>query len=386
MMQWRTILLITSFAIAGFSCRKPYQPAVIQINYDYLVMDGVINANPGGVTRIILSRTKNLTDTIAPPREPGAKITIEAQGGGSYTLADQGNGVYNSAALNLSSSGNYRLRIVTQNGSTYESDYVPVKQTPPIDSVTWKQKLDSPNKAVTIFAHSHDPQNNTRYYRWDFVETWQYSSQLIGSLALDAQGLIFYTDATTQISTCWGTTLSTNISTATSAALSQDVVSYVPVNVVPQNDEKMAIRYSINVSQYGLTKEAYNYWDIVKKSSQQTGSIFDPQPAQVVGNLHCTSNPAEPVIGYVSASLVTEKRIFIDKKELVDWHYPNAPGSTCDVIYIPYPLNDFRTFRYNDTTYGPYYFTSGPTLLVARKPCVDCRRRGGVNQKPSFWQ
>jgi hypothetical protein len=45
----------------------------------------------------------------------------------------------------------------------------------------------------------------------------------------------------------------------------------------------MAVRYSINVRQYGLTKEAYNYWQIIQKSSQQSGSIFDPQPAQVIG-------------------------------------------------------------------------------------------------------
>jgi hypothetical protein len=58
----------------------------------------------------------------------------------------------------------------------------------PIDSITWKQKLDSPNKAVTVFVHAHDPQNKTLFYRWDYVETWQYEAPLNATLGLDSQG------------------------------------------------------------------------------------------------------------------------------------------------------------------------------------------------------
>lgn len=372
---------------AFFTCRKPYQPAVINVDYNYLVVDGVVNANTGGVTSITLSRTRNLNDSVVAPKpELSAVVRIEAADGTGYTLSSLGNGVYNSAALNLNPSAKYRLKIATSNGSIYESDYVSVKQTPPVDSVTWKQKLDSPNKAVTVFVHTHDPQNKTLFYSWDYVETWQYEAPLNGSLGLNSQGQIFYTDANTQTFNCWGTTFSKNISTASSESLAQDVISYAPVTVIPQNDEKMAVRYSINVKQYGLTKEAYNYWEIIKKSSQQSGSIFDPQPAQVIGNIRCISNPGEPVIGFVSASYITEKRKFIDKSELTDWHFANAPGNRCiaDTVLAG---NNFPVFPYADTTYGPYYFITTPKLylIVARKICLDCRRRGGTNSKPAFW-
>lgn len=385
MKKWNKKVCIF-LALAFFACRKPYEPTVIKADYNYLVMDGVINANANGVTTIALSRTKNLTDSLRPKPELGARVSIEAENGGTFSLVPVGNGAYNSAPQNLNPANKYRLNITTLNGSVYQSDYVPVKQTPPVDSVTWKQQLDSPNKAVTISVHTHDPQNKTIYYRWDYVETWQYQAPLNGSLGLTNQGLVFYTDAITQTFNCWGTTPSPNITTASSEALSQDVISYVPVSVVPQNDERMAVRYSINVNQYGLTKEAHNYWQIVKKSSQQTGSIFDPQPAQVVGNLHCISNPAEPVIGFASVSYVTMKRIFIDVRELDDWHYPNTSGNYCKTDGIGVDPNRFQIFTYPDTTYGPYFFTSGPTLIVAKKQCVDCRRRGGTNIKPPFWR
>jgi len=384
-MKKRNTIKYLLLLLLPLACRKPFEPAVIKANYNYLVIDGVINANANGITSINLSRTKNLNDSLPPNPELSAQVSIEAESGGSFALSSQGNGVYNSAALNLSAAGKYRLNITTSNGRVYQSEFVPVKQTPPIDSITWQQRLDSPNKAVTIFAHTHDPQNKTLYYRWDYVETWQYEALLSGSLGLDNQGLIFYVDPSTQTYDCWGTTVSPNISTATSEALSQDVISYAPVNVVLQNDEKMGIRYSINVKQYALTKEAYNYWQIVKKSSQQTGSIFDPQPAQVVGNLHCISNPDEPVIGFASVSYVTEKRIFIDIRDLTDWHYHNGLGNVCKVDAWPTNQNDFRIFSYPDTSYQPYYF-SGSSTLVARKICLDCRRRGGSNNKPAFWR
>jgi hypothetical protein len=371
---------------AFFSCRKPYQPVVVNTDYNYLVVDGVINANAGGVTSIMLSRTRNLNDSnVAPKPELSAVVRIEAEDGTGYTLASSGNGNYNSAALNLNPSGKYRVKISTSNGGIYESDYVAVKQTPPIDSITWKQKPDSPNKAVTVFVHTHDPQNRTLFYRWDYIETWQYEAPLNATLGLNSQGQIFYTDATTQTFNCWGTTVSKNISTASSESLAQDLISYAPVAVIAQNDEKMAVRYSINVRQYGLTKEAYNYWQIIQKSSQQSGSIFDPQPAQVIGNIHCVSNREEPVIGFASVSYVTEKRKFIGKTELLDWHFSNAPGNRCATDTVPANAN-FQVFPYADTTYGPYYFFSpGPFLVVARKICVDCRRRGGTNIKPVFW-
>jgi hypothetical protein len=373
------------YLLLFWSCRKPYEPAVIKEDYNYLVIDGVINAGANAVTTISLSRTKNLTDSISAKPELGAQVVIEAQSGGSIALNSQGNGLYRSQPLNLNVTGNYRLKITTSNGSVYQSDYVGVKQTPPIDSLSWKQ--DSVYKDVTIYAHAHDPQNNTRYYRWSFVETWQYQAAISASWGV-SNGLAYFInpyDSLIQQYNCWGTINSSTIATANTEALSQDVVSYAVVNKVPHNAEKMMVRYSIDVQQYGLTKEAYQYWQIIEKSSQQTGTIFDPMPSQVLGNIHCVTNPAEPVIGYASVSFVTSKRMFIDHSELNDWFY-KAPGVICvEVSTFQNPV-DFRIYDYPDTTLSISYYVTGGGLVLTKKDCLDCRRRGGTNLKPSFWR
>jgi hypothetical protein len=381
----RMVIILAIMMLCGLACKKPYTPPAITINYNYLVIDGVINANPNGTTTILLSRTKNLTDSVKPAPENGAQVSIEGETGGLFPLTPQGNGAYTSNPLNLVVSVKYRLRILTRDGSAYQSDFVGVKQTPPIDSLSWKQ--DTLTKDVTIYAHTHDPNNQTQFYRWDHVETWQYRAAFQAMWGMTGTR-IYYIDPYDQVLqqyNCWGTVNSTNIAIASSEALSQDLISYAPVNRVQKNAEKLMVRYSINVRQYGLTREAYRYWQIIEKSTQQTGTVFDPQPAQLVGNIHCTSNPAEPVIGYVSASYITEKRIFIDHKDVVEWNYVDlSPG--CGIVAGYQDPNDFLHFPYPDTTFAIYYFQSGGGMAITKKPCVDCRRRGGTNLKPSFWQ
>jgi hypothetical protein len=71
----------------------------------------------------------------------------------------------------------------------------------------------------------------------------------------------------------------------------------------------MDIGSSFLFRQYPLTEQGYTYWLTVQKNSQSLGGLFDLQPAQIKGNLHCITNSANPVIGFISASTVQEKRI-----------------------------------------------------------------------------
>lgn len=368
--------------LAVICCRKPYTPKVIEVDYSYLVIDGVINVGTGTVTTIQLSRTRQLTDTAYSNPESGGSVLIEAQSGGTYPLVSQGNGVYTSSPLTLSTTGNYRLKVTDRNGDSYISDYASVKQTPPIDSLSWKQ--DTADKAVTIYAHTHDPSNKTIYYRWDYVETWMYRAPLDGSWGLNNR-TIYYLDVGFHVYECWSTHYSDNISVATSNNLSQDVISYAPIQKLVQNDQRLMVRYSINAKQYGLSKEAYTYWQTLEKSSQQTGTIFDPQPSQLNGNFHCVNDPSKPVIGYASAAVVTEKRIFIDHQDLFNWVKLPIPDLNCELFRTDQDPNDFSRFNYYDTTWGPYYY-SGSQIVIAKKDCLDCRRKGGTNIKPAFWQ
>jgi hypothetical protein len=74
-----------------------------------------------------------------------------------------------------------------------------------------------------------------------------------------------------------------------------------PIIFIPIATQRLSVLYTIMVRQYGLTEAAYNFLYMMEQNSEALGTIFDPQPSQLTGNIQCLTNPSEPVVGYVSA-------------------------------------------------------------------------------------
>jgi len=382
----RNFLTISALLLILSGCKRVYNPPVLRTNPNLLVVDGFINTGSGSTTAFALSRTLKIGDSIgAFIPEPQAELSILSSSGNAYSLLDQGNGTYLSPTLSLDPSQEYRLKITTRDGSQYLSDAVLKRTAPPIDSLSWFQDDSSGN--VIVSANTHDPSGKSQYYRWFYTETWEYHAPLQSELQL-INGLIFYAiDSLTQqylIYYCWRSDNSTDIVLTNTTAFSQDRVSQQAIAIIPRGAQKISVRYSILASQYVLTPDAYQYWLILQKNTQNLGTLFDPQPSQLAGNIHCLTNPKEPVIGYLSASSIQQKRLFIDNKQIHNW---DTAALECPIIQIPRDPNDFHTYNYPDTLWGPYYFsTTPPVLFLSKRTCLDCREQGGTTQKPSFWQ
>src|SRR6185312_6086425 len=163
------------FASALFfilSCKKPFTPVLNQSGGSgYLVIEGNISGNDS--TFIHLSRSKKVDTLHTVLAERGAQVTIESDGGGSFSLAEITGGKYAAGSLNLDNARKYRLRIKTTDGKEYLSDYVPLKSAPPIDDVSFVPQ----SSGVQIYVSAHDDTKSTRYYRWDFTEDWQFHSK-----------------------------------------------------------------------------------------------------------------------------------------------------------------------------------------------------------------
>lgn len=368
-----SIAMICLLVLSG--CVKPFAPPVLQTEHRLLVVEGFINSGPGAVTAITLGRSRRLSDTARVHPERGAAVRIESSGGHNHVLGEAAEGVYRSQPLQLDPSLQYRLSITTADGSLYRSDFVPVQATPPIDSLTWQQEND-----VTLYAFTHDPENKTRFYRWTFTETWEYHTLIDSHLGF-RNGQVFFRDSSNAVNVCWRTAASTDILVATSRQLDRDVIHRFPLATIPQHAARLGVRYSVLVRQYALTAAAFAYWQQLQRNTQSLGGLFDVQPSELTGNLHNERNPAEPVIGYIGASSVTEKRMFIRHSELRDWKVEES-GASCGVQLI---APDSARFYLADGLYGPAYYVTGGGLAIARTACVDCTASGGNNLKPSFW-
>lgn len=364
--------LVLIVLLAG--CRDKYELPVRDTDVSLLVVEGILNAGTGPTT-ITLSRTVKLAEPTSFKPELQAKLTVEGKTGGSYNLTEAGGGNYIHAQLPLVIGQEYRLRIRTRDNKEYLSDYVTARQTPTIDSVTWKKE----NERLVIYANAHDATNNTRYYKWDFDETWEIRSYFPADYRWVSGTTIVYSP---QFNVrCWKYGKSNTLILGSTAQLLSDVVSEAPVQFIPFGSEKLGVRYSILLKQQALTKEGYQYLNLMKKNTESIGSIFDPQPSELRGNIKCITTPEEGVIGYLTACTIAEKRFFLTSQE-ADWklfqscifrEVPNNPDSIKLLVpfYLPFAA---------DEQFG---IIKSYTMSLA--PCVDCTQRGGDLTKPSYW-
>ncbi len=382
------MILASILAVIITGCRETYNPPAITAPDSYLVVEGTINSGADS-TIFRLSRTVNLSATNTSNPERLASVTVESDAGAGFKLAEIRDGYYVTEALNLDNSKKYRLRIETTDSREYLSDFVPVTPTPPIDSVGFTVL----NNAMQIYVNTHDPANKTHYYRWSYEETWKFHAQYVSDYITDGAEIIGRRP-NQQIYYCFTGDVSSDIVLGSSAKLTQDIIYQAPLTQVAPTSEKIELEYSILVHQYALTADAFKFWGNLRQNTENLGGIFSRQPSQVNGNIHCTSNPAEPVVGYVSASTAQSKRIFISSGQLpLSWR-PSYPY-TCSLDSVL-----FSDPKFGDDEVAKQLIPIGGSLIPTQKlyingmpagflasyiECVDCSIRGTKIQ-PVFWK
>jgi hypothetical protein len=389
-------LLIVIISVIG--CKKPYDPPAIASPGIYLVVEGVINPGTDSTT-ITLSKTVSLSSANNVNPVQGASVSVVSDQGLVYPLTAAGNGTYVSPGLNLDVTHQYRLSIKTADNQQYQSDLVPANITPAIDSVGFNV-VSVPAPGVQIYASTHDATNTIKYYRWDYGETYIFTSAFISYYVSNGTTLVIR-DGNQEVSVCYATDASSDIVLGSAAKLQQAVLYQSPIAFIPSTSYKIQTEYSILLHEYALTADAYNFWLNLKTNSEELGSIFDAQPSQITGNIHCITNPPEPVIGYVSISTVTSKRIFITKQQLPGWIsvYPYNCMSLVGPGGIPSDTVRYGSpFFYSELVHDSLqYVDDGPppsngrtgyqipgVIYVVPRYCADCTVMG-TTTPPPFW-
>jgi hypothetical protein len=404
-----------------YSCKKVYTPQLVSVATNFLAVDGAIIS--GDSTFIRLSRTTKLTDTTQIKAELKAIVSIESDQKALYPLIEKGKGNYVLGVTNFEKNRTYRLNIKTSDGKIYQSDFVPMKVTPAIDSIYTKQTQAD---EITFYVDSHDPENNTRYYRWDYKETSAYVS-LYRSIYYYKNGKVSVVvkDDPDDVNTCYRFRNSSQLIIGSSAKLAQDVITQQYFTSITDKSEKIAQNYVLQLRQYALTKEGFEYYQNLKKNTEQLGSIFDAQPTLLTGNIHCITSPTDVVIGFISASTITNKqynllrannpltppRINFGLEGIQPYAYPPPNYESCVARVDPKsPVGQGDSWGFSGV--GP--FSSIPPILQNRinrtlgngdsllymidfdpppsatwkyapKKCVDCRVQGGTNIRPAYY-
>lgn len=373
---WSTVLI---------GCIEPFPPPVIDVEVDFLVVDGFLDSSSGTVS-VSLARAIPLSSKEPFPVENANQVILEDNAGNVFPLTPEGNGKYSRTGLIVDASKEYRIYIRRSNAAEYRSAFIPVKSTPLIDSVTWSPT--ALRDGIEIQVNTHDDTGASRYYLWSYEETYQYQAAFYSAVMYEnnmvrdrAPGEIIFQ--------CWRTIPSTNIIIGSSERLATDVISKFPVKFLPVGSQELIIKYSILIKQRSLTREAYDYWINLQKTTENLGSLFDPQPGQVTGNIENIADENEPVLGYFDVGEVHQQRLFIGSDELPDElkSLRNIGSCTLDTVSVAevggVGANSSLVLLSGLTSQNSEAIIA---YLYTRLSCADCRLQGGVTTKPSFWE
>lgn len=363
------ILRFLCFVVMFAGCTIEFIPEIDE-NKELLVVEGMITDQLVS-NKISLSKSLPLGKPLVRKTVRNAIVTLRDDRGVLTTLKEVKAGVYatDSTKFRGRIGGKYSLGIKISN-SIYSTDYIELKPVPQINELDYQkvtftdpQNPDFIGEGVKIYLDTNDPKKECLFYRWDYVETYEYR------VPFEVANKV-----------CWVTERSDRIMIKNTSIYNQARVSDYLVNVISNSSDKLKERYSILVKQYSLNETEYDFWERVQNISQNVGSLYDITPMAIPSNIRCTTNPSETVLGYFSVSAVSQKRLFIKD------NFQGLPGfftyCATDTLIGRLPATGLNSSYWVLEDYGnespPYW------VVTTYRECADCTTRG-TNIRPDFW-
>jgi len=164
------IFIVTLFFTAITSCTTPYNYKTTEFE-NAIVVEATIT-NELKKQEIKLSRTYRFEDE-GPIFESGATVTVTDDSGTVYGF-DEEAGIYLSAAAFKAAPGRtYQLHIKTKDGKSYSSSIEKLTTETNLDEIVSNVTTKEGVAGVEIRAKSYDPTKSSKYYRYEYDETYK---------------------------------------------------------------------------------------------------------------------------------------------------------------------------------------------------------------------
>jgi len=233
------------------------------------VIEGRITDQPGRKT-VKLTRSIAYNSQNSFPAISGAQIVLFENGNAVETLTEDppGSGEY-AFYFEGSVGAAYHIEIETTEGDRWVSLPEVMQRIPEMDTIYHRYETDNPflDEGYYIYFGFTDPAGLGDAYQWKIA--------LNGGFEDGPFGLQIGDDR----------------------FIDGNSVSDILINFEP-----LTFGDSAYVEQYTLSPENYAYWSLVSIQTQQVGSLFDPPPAPVIGNLRDANDPGKTVLGYFIVS------------------------------------------------------------------------------------
>ena len=377
----KAIGLVFILFVTLFGCRTPYEPEVPATELRVLVVEGYLDTE-GLKSELKLSRTAPLGASSAFIPELRAKVVLKSTSGQVFSLTETGLGTY-IFERNIDEKQTYLLEIELSSGERYVSESLQPIVTPEIIDAGFKRD----EEGVEVFV-STQGNANADDFLWTFDETWIYRPRIRTPYIYvpELKNVRDRKDAE-QTSLCFKTQPSPGILLETSSRFKDQVVFQKTITEIPTGDERIMERYSILVSQKGLASKDVPFWEILKKNTEDIGSIFSPLPSLIGGNIKSLDAAKNPVIGQVSLGVIRQKRIYINQVQVSPWNYLDPKFNDCAIGEEAVLAKDYQAIFGNGAVVPTRPLMVGTTIVgyyPSSKKCTDCSLYAS-KLKPTFW-
>ena len=215
----------------------------------------------------------------------------------------------------------YTLNIILANGKRYQSSAQTVVPGPEIDSLSYRfRELPTTDpivkpSGIDVFATWEDPSETRNFYSWRVNGIYRIETPPNDGCCVyipGGNGAVCYINER-------------NIEGNELAFSDERVQGMVThkVGFIQDDGLRFANRtvgderqYYIEVEQFAIPGEAFAFNRVLASQLAISGSIFDPPPAELIGNIRNLDDPDEPVVGFFGAYSVKTMGIFVNRGDL----------------------------------------------------------------------
>lgn len=311
-----------------------------------LVVEGLITnrAEPYTVRLSYTTLNPNLRDLPATAFETRAQVTISDDMSKAVSLTQISPGVYQTVDRNYVGQvgRTYTLTVRLPDGRVYVSEPETMAATPAIKKfyAEYGGRLEQQAPAgMRVYIDVDDPAGQRNFYRWS-VTGWR-PRLATGECCPYCQGICN--------KYCWAPFESRSIPLyddqfSNGSTIKRQQLYFSPVYTVGP--------HLFEIRQYSMTRSAYQFWLRYREQQTRTGSILDPLPATIEGNVARADDRNSRALGFFSAASVAVLRARV---------LPDTVGATPDDLYreeIPFVGEGGCTKIYEGAT--PFQPTGWP--------------------------
>lgn len=385
-MRWIIMLFLVILMLIS-SCIESFIPETTGYE-DVLCVEAQLTNDPTITPYVYISKTIPVLSAESGGKNrnqamiSGAIINVRCDDGTVRNFIESENGKYlPEDPLFIGETGKSYMISITVDGHVFESEYQILNEAPGIDGFNSKaiqKKVSDDGDLVyglRFFISNHNDLSEHSYYRWILDATYKYNVPYNSEFIY--QDGLFIRYENNEIMECYKNKTINGIYVSTTKGLEENRIIDAPINFESQYGDELSLMYCLHAKQLLISESAYNYWSDIDELINETGGLYEIQPFQLSGNIKCVSDPGKKIIGLFELAGVSEARAFFirpNEFDILRW--------TCELLEVGTDL-----LPWDALWDGAFLFESSPGVFVtASNFCFDCRERGGVLEKPPFWE